>query len=99
MTLIRISEMLQKVIKIIDITGLLSVKEIFSFFVVIVAEIDIFSCRLQLESFAQVKKELTSRKSDVKAKLVIAGGCRHKDDIERAENLRKYAKELGIDER
>uniref|UniRef100_A0A914XBY7 GDP-Man:Man(3)GlcNAc(2)-PP-Dol alpha-1,2-mannosyltransferase n=1 Tax=Plectus sambesii TaxID=2011161 RepID=A0A914XBY7_9BILA len=54
--------------------------------------------RLQLESFALLKKELASRKSDIIPRLVVAGGCRHKDDIERAESLQKYAKELNIDD-
>jgi hypothetical protein len=56
------------------------------------------NCRLQLDSFALLKKELAARHSDVIPRLVIAGGCRHKDDIERSESLQKYAKELGIDD-
>ncbi len=55
-------------------------------------------CRLQLDSFALLKKELAARRSDVIPRLVIAGGCRHKDDIERSESLQEYAKELGIDD-
>ncbi|CEF67230.2 GDP-Man:Man(3)GlcNAc(2)-PP-Dol alpha-1,2-mannosyltransferase [Strongyloides ratti] len=50
--------------------------------------------RLQLESFAMAKKVL--EKNDIKLKLIIVGGCRHEDDIQRYEMLKDYSGKLSI---
>uniref|UniRef100_A0A0N4ZMT7 GDP-Man:Man(3)GlcNAc(2)-PP-Dol alpha-1,2-mannosyltransferase n=1 Tax=Parastrongyloides trichosuri TaxID=131310 RepID=A0A0N4ZMT7_PARTI len=48
--------------------------------------------KLQLEAFAKAKNML----GDVKLKLIIVGGCRNEDDIERYEKLKDYGAKLSI---
>ena len=46
----------------------------------------------QLRIFAEVRRLLAERKSDINVKLVIAGGCRHPGDEKRVEFLKNYAR-------
>uniref|UniRef100_A0AC35TS78 GDP-Man:Man(3)GlcNAc(2)-PP-Dol alpha-1,2-mannosyltransferase n=1 Tax=Rhabditophanes sp. KR3021 TaxID=114890 RepID=A0AC35TS78_9BILA len=52
--------------------------------------------KLQLDAFNLAREKLND--SSIHLKLVIAGGCRHEDDIARAQDLKDYANKLGIEE-
>uniref|UniRef100_A0A0N5BWX3 GDP-Man:Man(3)GlcNAc(2)-PP-Dol alpha-1,2-mannosyltransferase n=1 Tax=Strongyloides papillosus TaxID=174720 RepID=A0A0N5BWX3_STREA len=52
--------------------------------------------KLQLEAFS-IAKELLD-KEDIKLKLIIVGGCRNDEDIQRYEMLKDYSNKLSISE-
>uniref|UniRef100_F1L3K1 GDP-Man:Man(3)GlcNAc(2)-PP-Dol alpha-1,2-mannosyltransferase n=1 Tax=Ascaris suum TaxID=6253 RepID=F1L3K1_ASCSU len=54
--------------------------------------------RLQICTLAELKKKLKTDGSLYTVRLVICGGCRHEEDWQRVDELKKYAKQLGLDD-
>uniref|UniRef100_A0A1I7VCI3 GDP-Man:Man(3)GlcNAc(2)-PP-Dol alpha-1,2-mannosyltransferase n=1 Tax=Loa loa TaxID=7209 RepID=A0A1I7VCI3_LOALO len=52
--------------------------------------------RLQISVLAELKKRLLKENLKYKIKLVICGGCRDIDDVQRARDLQLYAKDMGL---
>uniref|UniRef100_A0A0M3KA31 GDP-Man:Man(3)GlcNAc(2)-PP-Dol alpha-1,2-mannosyltransferase n=1 Tax=Anisakis simplex TaxID=6269 RepID=A0A0M3KA31_ANISI len=54
--------------------------------------------RLQICTLSELKKTLNSDEAGYSVRLVICGGCRNEEDLERVKNLQKYCKDLQLDE-
>ncbi|VDN43987.1 unnamed protein product, partial [Gongylonema pulchrum] len=52
--------------------------------------------RLQICFLAELKKRLVKENLDYKVRLVICGGCRDQQDVQRAKDLQLYAQEMGL---
>uniref|UniRef100_A0A915PJD4 GDP-Man:Man(3)GlcNAc(2)-PP-Dol alpha-1,2-mannosyltransferase n=1 Tax=Setaria digitata TaxID=48799 RepID=A0A915PJD4_9BILA len=52
--------------------------------------------RLQICFFAELKKRLLKENLDYKFRLVICGGCRSMEDVQRAKDLQLYAEDMNI---
>ncbi|VDN42538.1 unnamed protein product [Gongylonema pulchrum] len=52
--------------------------------------------RLQICFLAELKKRLVKENLDYKVRLVICGGCRDQQDVQRAKDLQLYAEEMGL---
>ncbi|VBB25980.1 unnamed protein product [Acanthocheilonema viteae] len=52
--------------------------------------------RLQICFLAELKKRLLKENLDYKIRLVICGGCRDMNDVQRAKDLQLYAEDMGL---
>ncbi|KAK6100652.1 Glycosyl transferases group 1 family protein [Brugia pahangi] len=52
--------------------------------------------RLQICFLAELKKRLLKENLNYKIRLVICGGCRDMDDVQRAKDLQLYAENMGL---
>ncbi|KAI8447131.1 family 4 glycosyltransferase [Phakopsora pachyrhizi] len=55
--------------------------------------------RKQIEAFSDFLKRSLTLEDEKEIKLILAGSCRGKEDEDRVDELKKLAKELGIDSR
>ncbi|VDK61211.1 unnamed protein product [Onchocerca ochengi] len=52
--------------------------------------------RLQICFLAELKKRLLKENLNYRIRLVICGGCRDMDDVQRAKDLQLYAEDMGL---